>query len=374
MNKLNSILENHPNLIPHFFSPALHLRISSLVQRCLVFMSDSTDQVNEELCSATRDIVQEMQEKVLHMEFDEERPSSYEPLLNAIVSNSSFLTLILTSTNCDVTFIVLSELCSICESIQDSPTRILIHLLLLLHLSFTSAIHFRKSAIQHRFDQDRINVSHTHLLERIIRITISLLNLLHSSTSRAVVVNYISELMYSFVCKWKELYHTNDILMNTNVSAVSGTNKIVSIYGDNISQVNYYLPNFISFAAFHKLVQFLYSLTYYNNYRNPQAFAGAADFVAICIFERIFGIAYMQRQVEKTKEEVNWRQIVEIPSSWRCTLSEDDWIQKNGVTLIELPYVIVDSMKSSGKSEYYKSTGKTRLVFMMVEFQRRDEI
>ena len=76
----------------------------------------------------------------------------------------------------------------------------------------------------------------------------------------------------------------------------------------------------------------------------------------------------MQRQVEKTKEEVNWRQIVEIPSSWRCTLSEDDWIQKNGVTLIELPYVIVDSMKSSGKSEYYKSTGKTRLVFMMVEF------
>ena len=155
--------------------------------------------------------------------------------------------------------------------------------------------------------------------------------------------------------------------MNTNINAVSGMNKIVSIYGDNVSQVRYYLPNFISFAAFHKLVQFLYALTYYNNYRNPQAFAGATDFVAICIFERIFGIAYMQRQIEKSKEEVNWRQLVVIPPEWSCSLKTDDWIQKNGITLIELPYSIVDSMKSSGKSEYYKSIGKTRLVFLMVD-------
>ena len=75
----------------------------------------------------------------------------------------------------------------------------------------------------------------------------------------------------------------------------------------------------------------------------------------------------MQRQIEKSKEEVNWRQLVVIPTEWSCSLKTDDWIQKNGITLIELPYSIVDSMKSSGKSEYYKSIGKTRLVFLMVD-------
>ena len=366
MNKLGSILENHTQLVPSFFSPALHLRISSLIQRCIMYSTDSVDRIKRELNQTTREIVQETIEKVRQMEFEEERPSSYEPLLNTIVSSSAFLSTLLTS-NCDVIFTVLMELCSISELVDHTRIHVLTVLLLLLHLSFTSTIHFRKSAIQCRFIQDRINVYHTQLLERVIRVSVSLLHQLTNSTSRAVVVNYTSELMYSFVCKWKELYHTNDILMDTNINAVSGMNKIVSIYGDNVSQVRYYLPNFISFAAFHKLVQFLYALTYYNNYRNPQAFAGATDFVAICIFERIFGIAYMQRQIEKSKEEVNWRQLVVIPPEWSCSLKTDDWIQKNGITLIELPYSIVDSMKSSGKSEYYKSIGKTRLVFLMVD-------
>ena len=84
--------------------------------------------------------------------------------------------------------------------------------------------------------------------------------------------------------------------MNANVK-VAGT-RLVSIYGENPVQVIYYLPSYLSYAAFHKLFQFLLALTRYNNYRNPQAFAGAMDFVAIAVFERIFGVAYLQRLVE----------------------------------------------------------------------------
>ena len=211
MNKLGSILENHTQLVPSFFSPALHLRISSLIQRCIMYSTDSVDRIKRELNQTTREIVQETIEKVRQMEFEEERPSSYEPLLNTIVSSSAFLSTLLTS-NCDVIFTVLMELCSISELVDHTRIHVLTVLLLLLHLSFTSTIHFRKSAIQCRFIQDRINVYHTQLLERVIRVSVSLLHQLTNSTSRAVVVNYTSELMYSFVCKWKELYHTNDIL------------------------------------------------------------------------------------------------------------------------------------------------------------------
>lgn len=365
MNKLGSILDKHIQLVPAFFSPAVRLRSSSLIQRCITHSEECIEQIAKDLQQITRSIVNEVMEIVYPMKFEEERPSSYEPLLNTIVSSSTFLSSLLTS-NCHVIFVILMELCSICESIDKIVLHVLAHLFLLLHLSFTSTIHFRKIAIQSRFTQDSINVLHTQLLERVIRVSTCLLSRITNSTARAVAVNFISELMYSFVSKWKELYHSNDVLMNANINAVSGIGKIMSLYGDNVAQVHYYLPNYISFEAFHKLMQFLYAMTYYNNYRNPLAFSGTADFIAICIFERIFGIAYMQRHVERTKEDVNWRELVPIPPECKCSLDHDDWIEKNEVTLIELPYTIVDSMKSSGKTEYYKSIGKTRLVFMMV--------
>ena len=257
-----------------------------------------------------------------------------------------------------------------CKETTDERTT-LARLLLLLHLVFGSAIHLRKAIVQQRAQQEQLSVAHSRLTERVLQVAVRLASRLSHATALAVVVNFASELMIGFVCKWKELYRSNDLLMNANVK-VAGT-RLVSIYGENPVQVIYYLPSYLSYAAFHKLFQFLLALTRYNNYRNPQAFAGAMDFVAIAVFERIFGVAYLQRLVEKQKTPVNWRRPGDCPKDWQCSLESDDWLQKNGVSLVELPYLVSESMKASGKTEYYKATGKTRLVFMMVGCGRESE-
>ena len=389
MRKITSLLSTRPQLASYLFTPALQLRIIPLVQRCLLSVPDANDgEIVTQLVTLTRTVVDEIQQASLRQPFQADRTTDYESLLNLVGSGSSFLLVALTSSPVGLVFAMLSELYQICDptlfpastvlsslssssssSSSSSPETMiyLVRLLLLLHLSFATSIPFRKASMQQRASQDLVIRRHTTLFEQGIRVCTSLLSRIPHPTTRAVVINWTSELMYSFVCKWKEFYHTNEILMNSNVNASTvPSNRLVSIYGENLPQVSYYLPHFISHEAFHKLFQFLNALTFFNNYRNPQAFVAAVDFVAIAIFERIFGIAYMQRQVEKTKAEIDWRQIVELPEEVRCSLACDDWINKNSLSLVELPYVTVDSMKSSGKQEYYKSTGKTRLVFLMV--------
>ena len=106
----------------------------------------------------------------------------------------------------------------------------LARLLLLLHLVFGSAIHLRKAIVQQRAQQEQLSVAHSRLTERVLQVAVRLASRLSHATALAVVVNFASELMVGFVCKWKELYRSNDLLMNANVK-VAGT-RLVSIYGD----------------------------------------------------------------------------------------------------------------------------------------------
>ena len=371
MNKLNALLETHPPLLPIFLVPALRFRVTPLVQRCLGAMTELTPVARQALEELTRRSLEEVAQAAAATDFNEDRANSYETLLAAVVGSSGFLLTVLNASFYAFGHVVLAEICSACDEAAETPRTTITRLLLLLHLAFSSAIHLRKSIIQQRSQQEQLSVTHSQLVERVVQGSVRLASQLNHATALAIVVNFVSELMIGFVCKWKELYHSNDLLMNANVK-VAGS-RLVSIYGENPVQVIYYLPSYLSYAAFHKLFQFLFALTYYNNYRNPQAFAGAMDFVAIAIFERIFGIAYLQRQAEKQKTAVNWRHPIEYPKDWKCSLDSDDWIQKNGVSLIELPYLVSESMKASGKTEYYKATGKTRLVFMMVRLDGGSE-
>ena len=41
-------------------------------------------------------------------------------------------------------------------------------------------------------------------------------------------------------------------------------------------------------------------------------------------------------------------------------------------SILDMTYEIVDIMKNSGKVEYYKNVGKTKIVFLMVRIMRKE--
>ena len=83
--------------------------------------------------------------------------------------------------------------------------------------------------------------------------------------------------------------------------------------------------------------------------------------MSIAVFERLFGIAYLQHTTAKEKKEINWMNLVSLPES--CNVDAND-----SSSVVELIYSTAEMIKASGKTEYYKNIGKTKLVFIMVRF------
>ena len=94
------------------------------------------------------------------------------------------------------------------------------------------------------------------------------------------------------------------------------------------------------------------------------------EYVSICIFERIFGIAFVQQFADPTAQaEVDWESFT--PPSAKD--SRRDWLNIGDMSVVELAYAVSDLIKSSGRGDFFKSAGKTRFVFLMVGVAARRE-
>ena len=114
----------------------------------------------------------------------------------------------------------------------------------------------------------------------------------------------------------------------------------------------------------------IFDFTKYNSYKNPSVYNGAVEYVSICIFERIFGIAFVQQFADPAAQaEVDWESFT--PPSAKD--SRRDWLNIGDMSVVELAYAVSDLIKSSGRGDFFKSAGKTRFVFLMVGVAARRE-
>ena len=338
---------------------------ATITQRCLPLLPDNNAQVVECLQAlATRvcDEAVRTASTASTASFSFERYAVYESIITAIVSSSSFLTMVLCGASAEYVLTILEQVLRWCgdhadgSCLNDTAT-----LLLLTYLSFSSAVHLRQCIIQSKLRQQGLFLRRSRFLEGVTAFFARVLARHGNDNLNAVLSNYLGEMMHSFVCKWKNLYRTNDILMNSNV--FSSDLKQQSIYGDNLSHTVFYCGNFCSYNFFRRLFEFLYAITKYNNFKNPNTYNGAVEYVSICIFERIFGIAFIQQYSNPAAQaEVDWESFT--PSSGKD--GKKDWLGIGEMSVVELAYAVSDLIKNSGRSDFFKSAGKTRFVFLMV--------
>lgn len=311
-------------------------------------------------------ILIEGEETVMGIPFDGCSPSVFEKIYSSVSSCTSFITGILASSSLPYCQFLLEVIISFCKECPHTGIQhVHYHLLLLINIAFSSSFHIRRLLMNLNTSVIFFYRKQSFLIEDITLLVYHYLRLLPSHQNISIVVNMLSETINSFVSKWKELYKTTDILMNMNVFASSSSKptKLLSLYGDSPSHIIYYQPSFMSYRFFQILLYFVYLLTQYSNFRNPNSFVCAADFMAIYVFERYFGIAYLQRFPDKWSGD--WKEWIQYPQ---------ELPSKNGSILgsteipsvLENTYVIVDTIKSSSKTDFYKGTGKSRLVFLMV--------
>ena len=364
LNKLNSLLDKTPELAMVLFSPALQTQVLSIAQNCIQRIPDGNPAILEILHELTRSIMKELEQSVSILSFDPQRMGSYEGLLNMVISSMSFLMNLMSCAPTEYAMGIISCVCAVCrenESMED--VQLLSNLFFLIYLVFSSAIHIRRMIMQEKgFQLERFR-ERTVQVEEISAVITSILAKQKNQMVIAMFVNFLGDMMYLFSRSWKELYRTNEILMNANVFTSTSTKdkRLLSPYGDNSGNTVLYLSNFCSFAHFRRLFKFLFFITKYNNYRNPDSYQGAVEFVSITVFERLFGIAYLQHITAKEKKEIQWMNLVSLPAS--CNVDASD-----SASVVELIYSTAELIKASGKTEYYKNIGKTKLVFIMVGF------
>lgn len=364
LNKLNSLLDKTPELAMVLFSPALQTQVLSIAQNCIQRIPDGNPAILEILHELTRSIMKELEQSVSILSFDPQRMGSYEGLLNMVISSMSFLMNLMSCAPTEYAMGIISCVCAVCrenESMED--VQLLSNLFFLIYLVFSSAIHIRRMIMQEKgFQLERFR-ERTVQVEEISAVITSILAKQKNQMVIAMFVNFLGDMMYLFSRSWKELYRTNEILMNANVFTSTSTKdkRLLSPYGDNSGNTVLYLSNFCSFAHFRRLFKFLFFITKYNNYRNPDSYQGAVEFASITVFERLFGIAYLQHITAKEKKEIQWMNLVSLPAS--CNVDASD-----SASVVELIYSTAELIKASGKTEYYKNIGKTKLVFIMVGF------
>lgn len=203
-------------------------------------------------------------------------------------------------------------------------------------------------------------LEHSSLIEDMTLTLASSIKMITSQQDLSIIINILSDTISIFVSKWKELYLTNDVLVNMNLPSFTSVKspKLLSPYGESSTRIIYYQPSFTSYTFFQILFHFLLLLAKFNYSRNANAFASAVDFVAIHIFERIFGIAYLQRFSDKWSGD--WKSLTPAPDSLHTLINTEIG------SVLDMTYEIVDAIKNSGKTEYFKNVGKTRIVFLMV--------
>ena len=369
INKLLTILEKHPTVVPAFFVPAVQVGAATITQRCLPLLPEGDAQVAECLKSLTTGVCEEAARAASAVSFSFERYAAYESIIAALVGSSSFLTMVLCGAPAEYTLGILEQALGWCgERADGGSLNDTTALLLLTYLSFSSTVHLRQCIIQSKLRQQALFLRRSRLLEGVASFFARVLARHGNDNLNAVLSNYLGEMMHSFVCKWKSLYRTNDVLLNSNVFSSDG--KQQSLYGDNLAHTVFYCGNFCSYAFFKRLFEFLYAITKYNNFKNPNAYNGAVEYVSICIFERIFGIAFVQQFADPTAQaEVDWESFT--PPSAKD--SRRDWLNIGNMSVVELAYAVSDLIKSSGRGDFFKSAGKTRFVFLMVGVAARRE-
>lgn len=353
--RLFDVIDKNPSILSLVLLPALQTRCVLLCQNCLKRVNQLTPAVAEVLKQTVLTNLQEGESALQKMALNPSIPTEFQQLYTTVMNHFSFITTLLKScslSSCHFLMDVITSFCQTCP--HSNVVHHNYHILLLIHSLFSASLHMRKLLMAVSSEILPSYQAHSTLVEQMSLQLYSHFRHLTADPNRAMLCNMLSETMVSFVTQWKELYKTNDILMNMNVFALasSRTNTLVNLYGENPSHIIYYQLCFGSYSFYQLLFYFILLLAKYNNYRNPNAFAGAVDFVAIHIFERIFGIAYLQRFSDK------WS------GDWQMWVSGTVLPEMSSV--IESTYAIADIMKSSGKMEYYKTIGKTKLVFLMV--------
>ena len=358
------MLDKNPDLALILFKPSLDMRIASIMRLCIQRIPDHNESIRQALKQFTCAVVREMEQSARLVSFNSEQIATYEGLLNIVITSALGLKDLMSFAPTGYAMDIIHFICVQCRESQSfDVVQQISDLYFLIYLVFTSSIHIRRTIMQGKANQEDFFTQRSIQSEEVSSLIASVLARLNSKTVNAMTVNFLGDMMYLFSRNWKELYRTKEILMNSNVfSTISFKDtRLQSPYGENTANPVLYLANFCTFEHFRRLFRFLYTITKYNNYRNPESYQGAVEFVSITVFERIFGISYLQRFSERHKKEIDWLNLISLPEECRLGPKDDS-------NVVELVYSTADLIKSSGKTEYYKNIGKTKLVFIMVIF------
>ena len=351
--------KNHA-ILPYVVKPALECQCLTLCQICFSRLIEPNPIVTSTLQQVITSILQEGERTVLQFPLSQ---SSTVELYNSITASSSttFLLSLLVSCSLSYSTIFLHTILHQTQTCSESGLlHHLYHIILLTQILFSSTFHIRKLLMNNSNNILPSYLEHSSLIEDIVLSLATSIHMISSQKDLAIIINILSDTISIFVSKWKELYLTNDILLNMNLPSFTSVKspKLLSPYGESTARIIYYQPSFTSYTFFQILFHFLLLLAKFNYSRNANAFASAVDFVAIHIFERIFGIAYLQRFSDKWSGE--WESLNPVADSLHSSISTEIG------SILDMTYEIVDAIKTSGKTEYFKNVGKTRIVFLMV--------
>lgn len=168
INKLLTILEKHPTVVPAFFVPAVQVGAATITQRCLPLLPEGDAQVAECLKSLTTGVCEEAARAASAVSFSFERYAAYESIIAALVGSSSFLTMVLCGAPAEYTLGILEQALGWCSeradggSLNDTTA-----LLLLTYLSFSSTVHLRQCIIQSKLRQQALFLRRSRLLEGV---------------------------------------------------------------------------------------------------------------------------------------------------------------------------------------------------------------
>lgn len=346
--------------------PALECRCLTLCQICFTRLNEPTQEITTTLQQVVHSILQENEQTILQFPLEQ---SSIVELYNTITASSSttFLLSLLVSCSLSYSTIILQTILQQTHTCSDtSLLHHLYHTILLIQILFSSTFHIRKLLMNNNTNILSSYLQHSSLIEEIVMTLATSIHHLPSQQDQSIIINILADTISIFVSKWKELYSTNEILLNMNLSSFTSVKsvKLLSPYGESSNRIIYYQPSFTSYSFFQILFHFLLLLAKYNYSRNTNTYSSAVDFVAIQIFERIFGIAYLQRFSDKWSGD--WKSINSNPASDNLHIEINSEIG----SILDMTYEIVDAIKNSGKVEYYKNVGKTRIVFLMVRIMK----
>ena len=348
--------------------PALECRCLTLCQICFTRLNEPNQEITTILQQVIHSILQENEQMIIQFPLDK---SSVVELYNTITSSSSTTFLLSLLVSCSLSYSTIFLQTILQQTHTCSETSLLHHLyhtILLIQILFSSTFHIRKLLMNNNSNILSSYHQHSLLIEEIVINLASSFHHIPSQQDQSIIINILSDTISIFVSKWKELYSTNEILLNMNLPSFTSVKsaKLLSLYGETTTRIIYYQPSFTSYSFFQILFRFLFLLAKYNYSRNTNTFSSAVDFVAIHIFERIFGIAYLQRFSDKWSGD--WKSMNSNPELENLHIEINSEIG----SILDMTYEIVDIMKNSGKVEYYKNVGKTRIVFLMVRIMRKE--